>query len=77
MSLAVAWTYSAEAALKRIHWRVASDVAGAVHRFAEGHAPALRDGRYGFRGDGYEIVVRVNHTLGTVLVLYFYRRTPP
>jgi hypothetical protein len=39
MSLAVEWTYSAEAALKRIHWRKASDVAGAVYRFAE--APRL------------------------------------
>jgi hypothetical protein len=77
MSLAVEWTYSAEAALKRIHWRKASDVAAAVHRFAEGRAFALRDGRYGVRGAGHEIVVRVNHTQGTMLVLYFYTRTPP
>jgi hypothetical protein len=63
------------AALKRIHWRKASDVAGAVLRFTEGHARALRDGRYSIRGAGHEIVVRVNHPLGTVLFLYFYRRS--
>jgi len=73
MSLAVEWTYSAEALLKRIHWRKASDVAGAVHRFAEGRAPALPDGRYRARGAGHEIVVRVDHARGTVLVLYFFR----
>lgn len=72
MSFDILWTYSAEALLKRLHYRKASDVAAAVHRFAEVRARDLRDGRYAVRGAGHEIAVRVDRTQKTVLVLYFY-----
>jgi hypothetical protein len=65
MSLAIEWTYSAEAALKRIHWRTASDVAGAVRRFAEDRAPALRGGRYTLRSSFATRPVEAGCELGT------------
>ena len=73
MSLGIDWTYSALAALTRIHWRTASDVDGAVQRFARSRALRLPSGRYHVRAQGYEIRVQVNHAIGTVLVLYFYQ----
>jgi hypothetical protein len=76
MTLEVEYAFAFRGALKRIHWREASDVDAAVLRFAAGRALRLPSGRYALRatGDarGYEVIVRLNRELATVFALYFY-----
>jgi hypothetical protein len=65
--------------LKRVAWRVASDIDAAVIHFAEsGTAARLASGTYVIRAAGlamgYEIAVRIHGERVTLLAVYFYRR---
>jgi hypothetical protein len=75
MAVIVDWDHPARAVLlQHMHWRTSSDLAMAVHRFAEVHAPRLPSGRYAIRAAGYEAMVRLDYEAGSVLVLHVYRR---
>jgi len=74
MSLAVVWDFPALTSFKEIPWPTSEKVAEAVYRFA--CRPNLPAGRHSIRAAGYEVPVRVDHTLGTVLVLHVYEAFP-
>jgi hypothetical protein len=75
MSLEIAWDYPALAIFFRLPRRVAEDVDRAVQEFTRERAPEVPSGRRRIRVTGYEIAVRVDLRLGTVLVLHIYRIT--
>jgi hypothetical protein len=75
----VEYTSAFCAALKRVHWRVASDIDAAVIHFAEsGTVARLASGPYVIRAaglaTGYDVAVRVHGERVTLLAIYFYRR---
>jgi transglutaminase-like putative cysteine protease len=75
MTVIVDWDHPARVVLlHHLHWTTSSDVAMAVHRWAEVHAPRLPSGRYAIRAAGYEAMVRLDREAGSVLVLYLYRQ---
>ena len=68
------WDYPAEVVLlQHLHWKTSSDLAMAVHRWTEAHAPWLPPGRYAIRAAGYEAMVRLDRKAGSVMVLHVYR----
>jgi hypothetical protein len=78
MNLEIAYTFSYIATLKRIHWRVASDLDAALLRFAaRAEHLHLPSGRYAVRAEGdangYEILVLVSRVRGTILAESAYR----
>ena len=73
MTFEIGWDFPARAALERIPWPTSGTIAGEVHRFVATLAPSLPSGPYHFRKAGYLIAVRLDQSLGTVLVLGVYR----
>jgi hypothetical protein len=73
MSLALLWDYAALTAFDEVPWPVSAEVDAAILRFAAGRAAQLDTGRYRLRVAGFDVALRVDRRLGTVLVLHVYR----
>jgi len=73
MSFRLGWDYPALASFQHVPWPTSADVDAAILRFAAERAPLVPSGAYRIRTKGYEIAVRVDAKMGTVLVLHIYR----